>query len=479
MQNPYPILKLEYNQNTYLDNSWSKNFYFVDYYGKKISKCRYKFAKSFNDGFAFVYDYEKKWDIINSVGDSVLKDFPLKTSNLILKSFKCISPKDGFFLKNYIIEDNVLISIDIEKLKTNFSDENINGMPEELFKHGHLVINIDNPKRISIIEDYSMTGEGLIAIKLYNKEWSFITIQSFNNHQFDKNYFDDKFNFATGFVEGLAKVKKENYYGFIDINGKFLIPAIYDDARSFTEGYAAVAIANCRNYEGFNIKDRTYDFSWNFINKNNELLLNESKYNLTRIDKEKNYYFESKDKIGYSFFWENLDENYFKARSLKGHYGWEVKSMGTPSRDFWYYSTILGQIWPSYLVDLLTAQNSEELGFYKWWVASWISKDRDKSSQNLGSTYGSSDAYNYARRREIVAETFYIDFDTTQTEFDYIKGINSLEIRYGKEYSEGKWKTKIKRDYYGGGRSELDIDWSNYDDGLDMDQQSIDFWNQF
>ena len=127
----------------------------------------------------------------------------------------------------------------------------------------------------------------------------------------------------------------------------------------------------------------------------------------------------------------------------------------------------------------MTAQNSDELGFYKWWVASWISKDRETSSQNLGSTYGSGDAYIYARSRNLVVETFYIDFDTTQTEFDYINGNNSLEIKYGKEYSEGKWKTKIHRDYYGGGRSQLDIDWSNYDDGLDMDQQSIDFWNQF
>jgi hypothetical protein len=479
MQYPYPILKLEYNQNYYHDNSWFKNFYYVDYYGKKISKCRYKFAKSFNNGFAFVYDYDKKWDIINSIGDSVIHNFPKKTSNILLKSFECISPKDGFFLKNYILVDNILIRVDLSKLKDIFTEDNISAIPEDTYKHGYLVINIDYPQRLSIIEDYSMSGEGLIAIKLHNKEWNFITIESFNKHLFEKKYFEEKFEFAVGFTEGLAKVKKENYFGFIDINGKFLIPAIYDDARSFTEGYAAVAIANCRNYEGFNIKNKSFDFSWNFINKKHEILLTESKYNLTRIDKEKNYYFESKDKTGYTFFWENLDDNYFKARSLKGHYGWEIKSIGTPSRDFWYYSTILGQIWPKYLVDLLTAQNSDELGFYKWGVASWISKDRETSSQNLGSTYGSGDAYIYARSRNLVVETFYIDFDTTQTEFDYINGINSLEIKYGKEYSEGKWKTKINRDYYSGGRSQLDIDWSNYDDGLDMDQQSIDFWNQF
>jgi len=476
---PYPILKLEYNQNYYHDNSWFQNFYFEDYYGNKISKCRYKFAKSFYGGFAFVYDYDKKWDIINSVGDSILKSFPKKTIELLLKSFKCITPKDGFFLKNYVIENNILVSVDIVSLKNLFSDEIINGVPEEIYKHGYLVINFDNPKKLSLIEDYSMAGSGLIAIKLYDKKWNYISIESFNKHLFEKNHFEEKFDFATGFNEGLAKVKKENYFGFIDINGNFLIPPIYDDARSFSKGYAAIAIANCRNFEGWGKEDKVYDLSWNFINKNQELLFGKPKYNLTRIDKDGSYYFESKDNIGYTFFWENLDQNYFNARSLKGHYGWEVKSIGAPSRDFWYNSTILGQIWPQYLVDLLTAQNSNELGFHKWWVASWISKDREASSQNIGSKYGSGDAYNYARRRNLVAETYYIDFDTTQIETDYIKGINSLELKYGKDYSEGKWKTISNRNSYGGGRSQLDIDWSNYDDGLDMDQQSIDFWNQF
>ena len=40
------------------------------------------------------------------------------------------------------------------------------------------------------------------------------------------------------------------------------------------------------------------------------------------------------------------------------------------------------------------------------------------------------------------------------------------------------WKTKITAppsNY----SAHYDIDWSNYNDNLDMDQQDIDFWNQF
>lgn len=483
MKMPYPILKLNYNQNTYYDNSWFQNFYFVDYFGNIISKNKYKFAKSFNDGFAFVYDYNKKWDIINPLGNSSLKDFDRATTRMIEKAFKYISPKSGFFLKNYVVKGNIILSVNIAELKKEFEIFDVKGFPQEVNKHGYLLINIRNAQKMSLIEDYSIGGEGLIAIKNFDKEWIYISIDSFNKHLLDKNHFEETFEYAAGFSDGLAKVKKGGYFGFIDTGGSFCIPPIYDDARSFSQGYAAVSIANCRNSQGWNKSKKIYDLAWNFIDKNNEVLLSEPKYNLTRVNNEKSYYFESEDKIGYSFFWENLDKNYFKSMSLEGFYGWEDKSIGKPSRDFWYSSDIIGQFSPSYLVDLLTAQNSEELGFHKWWAAPWITKDRNKSTQNLGRTFcdgvGSAETYKYVRNKNVVAETIYIDFDTTQVEIDYIEGNNNLEKKYGLEYTEMKWKTKIihppSRNY----SENYDIDWSNYNDNLDMDQQDIDFWNQF
>jgi len=111
------------------------------------------------------------------------------------------------------------------------------------------------------------------------------------------------------------------------------------------------------------------------------------------------------------------------------------------------------------------AQLSDELGFKKWFVD--LYKKHSNANVNLNS------------KREITAESIYIDFDTTQTEFDYILNLNSLKTKYGLEYTSNDWKTKRKSNYYGTGESHFDIDWSNYNDNLDMDQQSIDFWNQF
>ena len=115
----------------------------------------------------------------------------------------------------------------------------------------------------------------------------------------------------------------------------------------------------------------------------------------------------------------------------------------------------MGQFSPGYLVDMLTAQNSDELGFFNWSVASWISKDRNKSSQNLGQQVedgnGSVNAYNKIHNKTVISETIFIDFDTTQSEYDYILGTNQLETKYGNSYTDMKWKTKTfidcKRSY--------------------------------
>ncbi|MEI7491340.1 MAG: WG repeat-containing protein [Bacteroidota bacterium] len=462
---PYPILKFEFNKDTYHDNSWFHKFFYEDYYGNTLSKEKYKYAKSFFDGYAFVYKYDKKWDIINPIGESVLKTF--RFSKIINTAFNCISPNNEFFLKNYIIRHNLIVSVDCGQLKKEFDSLNIKvkGYPDDLNRKGCLLINrYDGGMLISLIEDFSLPGNGLIAVKHFDKEWGFISVESFNRHLLGKFKFDETFEFACGFNDGLAKVKKDGYFGFIDTTGKLIVPAIYDDARSFSEGYAAVAIAKCRKLKDWNTGTYISDFAWNFIDKNNEKLLNKPKDNLSRINENKNYYFEDNSSM-YSSAYENLNPNYFKEHSLEGIVC-SNNFIGRPFADFWYGSTIFGQFSPRYIVDFLTAQISDELGFKKWFV--------DLSQK-------STSAYLYLNsRKEVEAETLYIDFDTTQMEIDYIKGFNSLETKYGFDYTSGNWKTKKKDNEYSSRANEVDnIDWSNYDDNLDMDQQSIDFWNQF
>lgn len=451
---PYPILKLEFNNNTYYDNSWRHDFYFEDYFGNKLSKVRYRYAKSFNKGYAFVYKEDKTWDIINAIGKSQIDKFEI--SNKIKLALDHVTSNKGFFIKNYVIDYNIIISVDWTKLKVKFKDLNleVKYSDAENIEKGYLVMHMTSGN-MSLIEDYSMSGNGFIAIKHFNKKWIYLEVQSFRFHWMEKNVFDKEFDQAYGFNEGLAKVKSNDLYGFINTKGEYLINPHYDDARSFYNGYAAVAIANCRDDLGNWNKNKKYsDLTWNLIDKNNCQYLNEGKELLSMVDSDLSYYFKNNKDSMYKYEKRNLNPEYLEELSRKASTPACYSSILEPSSDYWYSSKIWGQLYSSYLLSLLTAELGDELNFKK-----------------LGQKIRT--------RKALGAETFYIDFDTTQTEIDFINGINSLETKYGKKYTEGNWKSISKDKFHGGGRNQLDIDWSDYDDGLDMDQQSIDFWNQF
>lgn len=387
-----PILKFEFNKNHYYDNSWIHEFSYEDSYGNLLSKEKYKYAKSFNEGYAFVYKYDKSWDIINAIGESVLKKF--RFSKVIKIALKHVCPKNEFFIKNYIIGDNLIISVDCSRLKNEFDALNIKvkGYPKNINRQGCLLINIhDSGLLYSLIEDYSLSGNGLIAIKHFDMEWVYISVESFNHHWLEKYEFQEKYEFACGFKNGLAKVKKDGYFGYIDTNGGYVIPAIYDDARSFSKGLASVAIANCRKVDNWNKGPKYSDFAWNLIDKSNKCFLAKTKDNLSMVDDKLNYYYQDKTSM-YECGYENLNPNYFNELSKEGITCFNYYQ-DRPHVDFWYNSNVFGQFSPSYLVDFLTAQISEELGFKKWFG--------DMS-------HPSNSAYNILHSREkVVAETLY------------------------------------------------------------------------
>ncbi len=56
------------------------------------------------------------------------------------------------------------------------------------------------------------------------------------------------YEFADGFVNGLARVKQDGKWGFIDKSNKFVIPAQYDETLYFTEDLAAVKLSGKWGY---------------------------------------------------------------------------------------------------------------------------------------------------------------------------------------------------------------------------------------
>ena len=51
-----------------------------------------------------------------------------------------------------------------------------------------------------------------------------------------------KYDWKGEYYEGLAMVRLDKKYGFIDKTGKEVIPIKYDDASSFSEGLASVSL---------------------------------------------------------------------------------------------------------------------------------------------------------------------------------------------------------------------------------------------
>lgn len=434
MKNPQLRIKLGGKYNS------SFEFNYTNEDNKIINEKIFDFGKSFNDGFAFVYK-DNIWDIINSECNSVLKE--LKHSDIISLALKNVIPKDYFFIKNYAIGDNLVISVDFLRLKRTleklFPMETKDGYKLPPWRDNFhwnysqqalFLINIAKDDLcFSFIEDLTFPGEGLIGIKPYNDfdgRWIYVTLEDFNNHCFNTPVIKCDFNQVYSFNEGLAKVEKNGMYGFIDRNGVTAIPISYDDARSFREGFAAVAIANCRpnSTKGKYISD----FRWSFISINGREMVNSTHENLTSIRNGDYYFADSKDVLS-KFNCACLDNEKMNEIRPFSKYGGISDVYCIQSHNVhWAKTEALGQLSPTYLIDLLTGQKSEKLGFKRWYT------ERIKAYYVIDKLF-----FN------LPIDTLEVDFDTTQAEWDYIRGINSLEIKYGDYYLCGDWKSTPKK----------------------------------
>jgi serine/threonine-protein kinase len=85
--------------------------------------------------------------------------------------------------------------------------------------------------------------------------------------QMERVVIQPEFDAAEEFSEGLAAVKIDNKYGYIDQIGEVVIQPQFDAANKFSEGLAAVKIDNKYGYidqTGQVVSQPRFDFAWNF-----------------------------------------------------------------------------------------------------------------------------------------------------------------------------------------------------------------------
>ena len=134
-------------------------------------------------------------------------------------------------------------------------------------------------------EDVWNFHEGLAAVKL-NNLWGYIDKKG--DYIIESRFMD-----ARDFSEGIARVSldtrytinrtqisKESSYGFINKKGELIIDLIFSEAKDFTNGFAAIKYNNIWNFinkTGFLLFKENFDVC-NSFHENNALVIKNQKY---------------------------------------------------------------------------------------------------------------------------------------------------------------------------------------------------------
>jgi hypothetical protein len=88
---------------------------------------------------------------------------------------------------------------------------------------------------------YELPREGTFQ-KMTNHKWGFYDLFT------RENIIPNEYDLVYHFNDGLAPVRKNGKWGYIDKNNNLVINYLFDDAGTFSEGLAAVRIANRKGY---------------------------------------------------------------------------------------------------------------------------------------------------------------------------------------------------------------------------------------
>lgn len=201
---------------------------YVDRDGLEVIPCRFKQVSNFSEGLAAV-KLGRYWGFVDKQGNVEI-DFKYKKAGSFNSGRAWVWSSEGTGYidpeNNYIIAPNFDKAYDFEEGIARVVVDNKYGL---INLNGQLVVK---PK-YGLIEDFDQ--HGLAVVMSTSDRLKFGLINRAGTEVVSLKYKEIK-----PFQEGLAVVKKKDYYGFIDIRGKLVIPAIYKKAAGFSEGRAAV-----------------------------------------------------------------------------------------------------------------------------------------------------------------------------------------------------------------------------------------------
>lgn len=211
------------------ENKWS----YYDFNGNQLINRTFDDAYPFNNGLARVF-YNNRYGYIDKEGKQIIKAVYDYADNFY----------DSYAYATFANKDNTVINktgkvvISTEKDHIYNFYEGIAVYAGENNRYGYVTKSLKKTKPIYQFADNFKNG--LARIKINNK-WGFIN----KDYQYAiKPIYDEIRNFSYD----LALFRKNNKWGFVDLSGKEINSNYFDSALSFSEGLAAVKKDNLWGY---------------------------------------------------------------------------------------------------------------------------------------------------------------------------------------------------------------------------------------
>ncbi|TVY07128.1 WG repeat-containing protein [Paenibacillus cremeus] len=271
---------------------------FMNHAGEVVIKPQYSYVSDFNEGLAMVKTSLSHWQFIDNTGEVVLDlNTPyLQVENfkddraLVLKSFPDGNIKYGYIDKSgkevisaqfqfarsfsngfaFVVKNNKMCFIDVNGIRISSEYENYDSYFRDtdtnFFKPGDFIDGVAKMEVMGLdavsIFEINKQGEEMDIPDILRNYQEFYYDPSGNglawvykdnliglvNTKTEKVIFEPKYNFNDSyyggytFHEGLAAVKADTGWTYIDVNGNWMFDPIFDRIGPFSEGVAYVEV---------------------------------------------------------------------------------------------------------------------------------------------------------------------------------------------------------------------------------------------
>ena len=224
----------------------------ADTAGKEVLPPVYDFVGDFNDGLAWA-EKNEMWGLIDIAGNEVL---PFIYSQSFNEGFSRVKEDGNLSLVDKAGKEVLILPHDYYSVR-DFND----GVAVIHFVPGDIWYIIDKTGNVKAqLKDYRYVSGFSEGFAQVTKDGKYGFVDK-NGKDVVPPIYDD----VQDFNEGFAQVAKDGKYGFVDQTGKEVVPLIYDSVDSFSDGLARVEKDGKRNYidkTGKEVVPSEYDLGW-------------------------------------------------------------------------------------------------------------------------------------------------------------------------------------------------------------------------